>query len=79
MRITAVAGLALAAAIVYMFPSILAATRNSPRTGVIVLVNAFTGWTVIGWAYALRMTLTAAAASGGQLRRGSGTPAARGR
>lgn len=76
MRIAALAGLALAAALVYMLPSILAAARNSPRTGVIMLVNALTGWTVIGWVKALRMTL---AAPGGCPRRGPGASASHGR
>jgi hypothetical protein len=78
MRIAALAGLALAAALVYMLPSILAAARNSPRTGVIMLLNALTGWTVIGWVTALRMTL-AAPAPGGWPRRGPGASASHGR
>ena len=79
MRIAALAGLALAAAVVYMLPSILAAARNSRRTGVIVLVNALTGWTVIGWVKALRMTFDAPAAPGGWPRGGPGASASHGR
>lgn len=77
MRIAAMAGLALVVAVVYMSPSILAAARNSPRTGAIVLVNALTGWTVVGWACALRMTLTAAAGPGVRPRPGPRAPISR--
>jgi hypothetical protein len=57
MSITAAMWLAPAAAVVYLLPSILACAWSSPRTGVIVAVNAGLGWTVIGWVCALRMTV----------------------
>ena len=76
MSVIEAAGLALAAAVLYMLPAIIACGRKSPRTGTILAVNACLGWTVIGWVRALQMTLSAPA---GRLCRERGAAASRGR
>lgn len=42
-------------AAMYFTPSIVAASRRVPHTGSVIVVNFFTGWTVIGWVVALAM------------------------
>ena len=48
-----VIGLAL-----YFLPTIIAASRRATRMPVIVLVNVFLGWTLVGWVVALVLALT---------------------
>lgn len=54
--VTVVAVLLISATF-YMLPSIIAATRKVPNTGSVVVVNAFLGWTFVGWVVALAMAL----------------------
>jgi hypothetical protein len=49
----AVAAIAVIAA--YWAPSIVALARKVPNRGSVAVVNAFLGWTVIGWIVALAM------------------------
>jgi hypothetical protein len=44
----------------YFFPSIVAAVRHTHNTAVILLVNLFFGWTLIGWVAALLMAICSA-------------------
>lgn len=37
----------------YLLPLIIAIGRNSKRTGGVLVVNLFLGWTLIGWVVAL--------------------------
>jgi hypothetical protein len=39
----------------YWTPSLLAMGRHVRNTGSVIIVNAFLGWTVIGWIVALAM------------------------
>ena len=41
----------------YFLPSIVAASRDVPNIGSVIVVNFFLGWTVIGWVVALAMAL----------------------
>ncbi|MEB3264704.1 MAG: superinfection immunity protein [Synechococcus sp.] len=41
--------------VIYLVPSIVAITRNTPNRGSTMVVNLFLGWTVIGWIVALAM------------------------
>ena len=38
---------------IYFLPSIVASKRNAPRTGAIIALNIFLGWTLVGWVIAL--------------------------
>lgn len=38
---------------IYFIPSIVAATRDTPRRGAIFALNLFLGWTLVGWVIAL--------------------------
>jgi Superinfection immunity protein len=50
-------GLFLWAAIIisYWVPTIVALVRHVPNKGSVIVVNAFLGWTVVGWVVALAM------------------------
>jgi hypothetical protein len=39
----------------YWVPSITALSRHVPDRGSVIVINALTGWTVIGWVVALAM------------------------
>lgn len=41
----------------YLVPTIIAAVRRDGRVAIVILVNVFLGWTVIGWVVALRWAL----------------------
>jgi len=41
----------------YLLPSIVAAKRQVPNAGPIVVVNVFLGWTLIGWVIALALAV----------------------
>ena len=43
----------------YWAPSIVALRRHVPNRGAVVVVNAFLGWTLIGWVVALAMACRA--------------------
>jgi hypothetical protein len=45
----------IALAAVYMLPAIVAERRDIPNAGTVFAVNVLLGWTVVGWAFALRM------------------------
>lgn len=47
--------LVLAALVMYWLPTIIAAIRHVPHIGSVAVVDAFLGWTVIGWVVALSM------------------------
>jgi len=40
---------------IYFLPSIVAVGRHVPNTGSVFVINAFLGWTLIGWVVALAM------------------------
>jgi hypothetical protein len=42
---------------IYFIPSIVGFVRRVPNRGVLVAVNAFLGWTLIGWVVAMAMAL----------------------
>ena len=48
-----VAFIATTIAMVYCLPMIVATSRRHPRRKVIALLNAFLGWTFLGWVAAL--------------------------
>ena len=56
-----VLGLALLMVVIlvglYLLPSIVAATRQVPHAGPVVIVNVFLGWTLIGWVVALALAV----------------------
>ncbi len=56
MLVLAAAGLAVAAG-VYLLPVIVAAMRHAPHLAVIVVINVFLGWSVLGWFAALVLSL----------------------
>ena len=37
------------AACVYLLPSVVAASTRHRHTGLIVMLNVFLGWTIVGW------------------------------
>ncbi len=39
----------------YFLPAIVAASRNVPNSGSVLVINLFLGWTLIGWVVALAM------------------------
>ena len=39
--------------LVYLLPTLIASLRHSRSTGLILLVNLFAGWTMVGWMAAL--------------------------
>lgn len=41
----------------YMLPWAIAVQRSKSNTGKVLLVNLFLGWTLIGWVWALVMSL----------------------
>lgn len=41
----------------YMVPWAIAVTRSKSNTGMVLLVNLLLGWTLIGWVWALVMSL----------------------
>lgn len=43
------------ALVAYFLPAIVAARRNVPSVGSVVVINLLLGWTLIGWAVALAM------------------------
>lgn len=45
--------------LIYLLPSIIAVIRGHPRTGAIILLNIFLGWTAVGWVVALLWSLLA--------------------
>ena len=42
---------------VYFLPTIIAAYRDIPSVGPVVVVNLFLGWTLLGWVVALAMSV----------------------
>lgn len=52
------AGLLVATAL-YFAPSAIAIVRGHHQVGAIIAVNAFLGWSLIGWVVALAMALSA--------------------
>lgn len=48
----------------YMLPWAIAATRGKANSGVIGWINLLLGWTVIGWIWALVLSLTAHGVAG---------------
>jgi hypothetical protein len=51
------AGMALAVVllVIYMLPSIVAAHRQVPNVGSVVVIDLLLGWTLIGWVVAMAM------------------------
>jgi hypothetical protein len=49
----------LVAAVLYFFPSIVAANRKHPNADAICVINFFLGWSIIGWVGALAWAFTA--------------------
>ena len=45
------------AALVYLFPSIIAFILQPPNSMSVLVVNLFLGWTVVGWVVALAMAV----------------------
>lgn len=45
--------------LIYLLPSIIAVIRGHHRTGAIILLNIFLGWTAVGWVVALLWSLLA--------------------
>lgn len=43
--------------IAYWVPTIVALVRHIPNKGSVIVVNAFLGWTVVGWVVALAMAV----------------------
>ena len=41
--------------VIYMLPSIVAAHRQVPNVGSIIVVDLLLGWTLIGWVVAMAM------------------------
>ncbi len=41
--------------VLYFLPALVAVERRVPNVGSVVVINAFLGWTVIGWVVALAM------------------------
>lgn len=41
--------------VIYYLPALIAFFRSLPTTKWVMLINIFTGWTVIGWFWALRL------------------------
>jgi hypothetical protein len=52
-------GLLLWAAIIvsYWIPTIVALVRHVPNKGSVIVINAFLGWTIVGWVIALAMAV----------------------
>ena len=50
--------LSFASVLLYLFPSVLAAARDTAERGHILLLNVLLGWTVIGWCAALVIAIT---------------------
>lgn len=48
-------GLLVILVALYFVPSLVAYLRKVPNMGSVVVINAFLGWTVIGWVAALAM------------------------
>jgi hypothetical protein len=44
----------------YFLPAIIAAVRHTHNATAILLINLFTGWTVVGWFVAILMALCSA-------------------
>ena len=42
-------------ALVYLTPTVIVMGRLHPKTGPVIVVNIFLGWTLIGWVVALAM------------------------
>lgn len=57
MNLPAAAALALPASAAYLAPALAAAVRRHPRLLAVLTVNLLLGWTLLGWAAALAMTL----------------------
>jgi hypothetical protein len=57
MNLLAAAALALPASAAYLAPALAAAVRRHPRLLAVLTVNLLLGWTLLGWAVALAMTL----------------------
>jgi len=53
------AGIAAGAAALYLLPVLIGQARHVPGLRVVVVVDVALGWTLIGWAIALAMTLRA--------------------
>jgi Superinfection immunity protein len=45
--------------LLYLTPTILAANRHHPNTGMIAAINILTGWTFLGWVVAFIWSLAA--------------------
>lgn len=41
--------------LMYWLPTIVAAIRKVPNAGSVIVVNAFLGWTFVGWVVAMAM------------------------
>ena len=55
-----VTGYLIASTFLYFVPVIIAFGRKHPQTPFIFLITLFLGWTVIGWFFALFMSMTPA-------------------
>jgi len=47
--------LALVLFAIYVLPSVVAACRQVPNVGSIIVINLLLGWTLIGWVVAMAM------------------------
>jgi hypothetical protein len=44
--------------VIYLVPTVLAFQKQSPNKKLVILINVFAGWTVVGWVVALFFALT---------------------
>ncbi|MBN2024038.1 MAG: superinfection immunity protein [Pirellulales bacterium] len=49
---------------IYLLPTIVAAARNHPNKGPILVINLFLGWCLIGWVVSLAWSVSAIPARG---------------
>lgn len=46
---------AIVGLVLYFIPTIIAIVRKAPNLGLVIVINLFLGWTLIGWVVALVM------------------------
>ena len=44
-------------ACLYFLPSIIAVVRHNPNAGVVIVLNFFLGWTLVGWVVSLALAV----------------------
>jgi hypothetical protein len=49
----------------YLFPALVATSRNHHNSGSIIITNLFLGWTFLGWVVALAMACSQVHPDGG--------------